>query len=660
MVAAPQGFALLNELVVGPEDDLLGSLALLNDEPVAGPEGDLLGSGHAARRLADLLIASRASTPFTLSVDAGWGMGKSSLMRLVDAELTKAPEVRTVWYNAWTSTGADALEGLIKSVLMRFDRRVLRRALHRISEQRALLRVLRAATALAAGPLGAAGIVDELWRALSADSQARNEMRDAIRELAVEWAETAEFSPRRLLVVFIDDLDRCSEEAVLAVCEAVKIYLDVPGLAFVIGCDRSVLGPDGLLRDLSAAGFTFLEKIFQTSYRIPVPDEAGVKEYIARCARGAGIERLLDEPLIELLAERSGRNPRRVKRLVNGFVLEATLNPAWHGIGPGAVIRTLLLQYFYADFYRMMAVPAGAGEGDVVAAFMEYRAVRRALRAPYDELTEEGEARVAAFFGEYELARPTREAWAGAQEELERHLPSAFPQLVADSGFTSLIDEWRRLPESAEVARRLREGRSVEPIQPIQPIQPIPPAAAVAGGEPAGVAGETRALAPGLSRLYQASASPPPPPERLPRATGDLSGLRLLWVDDKPDNNRRLIELFRRSGAVVVTAVTSAEADAAIAAARPDALLSDIDRHGNRKEGLEHVARLRADGRYDGPVIFHAGWVTPERMEQAAALDAFLSNNETEVEGFVLVVAAERSRAGVVPPARLPRSAADR
>ncbi|WP_346728100.1 P-loop NTPase fold protein [Streptomyces sp. ISID311] len=61
----------------------------------------------AARQLAGLLVASRASTPFTLAVDAGWGMG--TLMRLVDAELAQAPEVHTVWFSAWTSTATDAL-----------------------------------------------------------------------------------------------------------------------------------------------------------------------------------------------------------------------------------------------------------------------------------------------------------------------------------------------------------------------------------------------------------------------------------------------------------------------------------------------------------------------------------------------------------------------
>lgn len=51
--------------------------ALLNDEPVTDSAADLLGTGRAARQLAGLLVASRASTPFTLAVDAGWGWARA-------------------------------------------------------------------------------------------------------------------------------------------------------------------------------------------------------------------------------------------------------------------------------------------------------------------------------------------------------------------------------------------------------------------------------------------------------------------------------------------------------------------------------------------------------------------------------------------------------
>ncbi|WP_433892091.1 P-loop NTPase fold protein [Streptomyces sp. CA-111067] len=109
------------------------TFALLNDEPVTDETLDLLGARRASTQLTGLLVASRHQTPLTMAVDAGWGMGKSSLMRLVDTQLRRHREVHTVWYNAWTSTGADALEGLIKSVLMRVDPNILRRALRRVT-----------------------------------------------------------------------------------------------------------------------------------------------------------------------------------------------------------------------------------------------------------------------------------------------------------------------------------------------------------------------------------------------------------------------------------------------------------------------------------------------------------------------------------------------
>ncbi|MET7798100.1 P-loop NTPase fold protein [Streptomyces decoyicus] len=613
-----------------------GPFVLLNDEPVAESGADLLGVGRAARQLAGLLVASRASTPFTLAVDAGWGMGKSSLMRLVDAELAHAPEVHTVWYNAWTSQGADALEGLIKSVLMRFDRRVLRRALQRISERRALLRAVRAVTTVAAGPLGAAGLVDELWKTLSVNSQARNEMRGAIGELVQEWSQTDDFRPRRLLVVFIDDLDRCPEETVLAVCEAVKVYLDVPGLEFVIGCDRSALAPNGLLRDLSPAASAFMEKIFQTSYRIPVADQQGVRAYIDWCARTVGIDQLLDERLTTMLAERSARNPRRIKRLVNGFVLEATLNPMWDDFAPEAVVRTLLLQYFYPDFYRMVAGAAGAagsGAGDVIAEFRTYREVRRLLRTP-DPIPVAELPVVTRFLREHDLPEQDADGRDGTLSRLERQLPSGFPEMVRDQEFTSLIDGLVALPRSEELLRRLREGAelpaAVEP-EPAAYVQSLPtraqPPAGAYGAMPAGPYG---AVPSGRAAAPRVDVAP-------------LRYVRILWVDDHPRNNESLVNAFRAAGAVVRIAEDSAAADAALAVERPTLIVSDIERDGNPREGLEHLARLRRDGRYDGPFVFYAGRVTPERSAVAKELGAHLTSSGPEIERLVLRAAdAER------------------
>lgn len=667
-----------------------GPFALLNDEPVAEPGADLLGAGRAARQLAGLLVASRESTPFTLAVDAGWGMGKSSLMRLVDAELAHAPDVHTVWYNAWTSTGADALEGLIKSVLMRFDRRVLRRGLARVSERRALLRAARALTTVVAGPLGAAGLVDELWKSLSVDSQARNEMRGAIGELVQEWSQNTEFRPRRLLVVFIDDLDRCSEETVLAVCEAVKVYLDVPGLAFMVGCDRSALGPNGLLRDLSPAGSAFMEKIFQTSYRIPAPDNHGVKDYIRWCARTAGIEPLLDDALVDLLAQRSDRNPRRIKRLVNGFVLEATLNPVWRDFGPDAVIRTLLLQYFYPDFYRMMTGPSGTVDGDVVAEFRTYREVRRTLlSAAAAPVPIQEHDRVRTFLASYDLPAPDRLDGAGEAvlATLERQLPTEFPDLVVNPAFTSLVDELTARPDADRLLLRLREGprgSGGEPTRMSQEWAPVwqglpgvradgygtgfGPPLAWPGEEPYAAAGPypgqqlpaygvPQQPAP-AARQQPASPYPQPGPQggygspqpmqepvyppQMQQGGYPQQGrgyeappFQVLWVDDQPDRKAVVRTVLEGLGVQVTHVENSADAVRALRTHAPDLLISDISRGRDHTAGFAMVERLKEDGHYDGPVVFFTIRRSPEREERATALGARLTNNEQELHELV-------------------------
>jgi len=566
--------------------------SLLNDEPVAGPADDLLGTGRAARELANLLHDSRGATPFTLAVDAGWGMGKSSLMRLVDAELRNKEGVHTVWYNAWTSTGADALEGLIKSVLMRFDRRVLRRALHRVSEQRALIGVLRTALTLVSGPLGVAALVDRLWRDLSVDAQSRNAMRDALRDLTTEWAESAPYETRRLLVVFVDDLDRCSEETVLAVCEAVKVYLDVPGLAFVIGCDRSALGPSGLLRDLSPAGSAFMEKIFQTSYRVPVPAVDRIKEYVGRCAERSGIQDLLGESLVDLIAAHSSRNPRRIKKLLNGFGLERSLNLVWEPFSSEAVIRVLLLQQLYPDFYRTLLARDGA-DVNAIREFLRYRMARRMLSQPFARPEPDAWATMVDCLNAYDLIPPssnTPESWGPVLAQLEQYLPTGFPELSLDQNFIALLGDLTGMDELNALVERLQQGApSIALADP-----DIPPAGGSDG-------------APGTSGAYR--------------------GMQVLWIDDHPDRNAAFVERLESEGAKVWLATDRERAEHVLGVTRIDLLISDVQRGLDRDAGITDLGHWRARGRYDGPVVFFARRVTPNSEARALELGARIATS---------------------------------
>jgi predicted KAP-like P-loop ATPase len=46
---------------------------------------------------------------------------------------------------------------------------------------------------------------------------------------------------RGRLIVFVDDLDRCLPEKALEVLEAIKLFLEVPGVIFILGMDQDVI-----------------------------------------------------------------------------------------------------------------------------------------------------------------------------------------------------------------------------------------------------------------------------------------------------------------------------------------------------------------------------------------------------------------------------------
>ena len=165
-------------------------------------------------------------------------MGKSTLMGRLCIRLTGEEAVEPVLFNAWTADDGGVLEGLVKTVLNQLDPNVLRRALR----NRKLMSGLQVATSVAAGFLGLGNVVNTLWSRVANDPRARNDLRQLVEEGVAAWRdERPDLPSGRLLCVFVDDLDRCSPEGVLEVFEAMKLYLDVPGVVFVVGYDQDIV-----------------------------------------------------------------------------------------------------------------------------------------------------------------------------------------------------------------------------------------------------------------------------------------------------------------------------------------------------------------------------------------------------------------------------------
>jgi hypothetical protein len=126
------------------------------------------------------------------------------------------------------------------------------------------------------------------------------------------------------IIVFIDNLDRCSLENVLEILDTLKLFLGIKNFIFVIAVDISKIKlawsyKYGKIDDFAKEGFKYLEKIFQIEKAIPVPTSEQVKEYVKILCPGCS------DDLIEMISLTGSKNPRDIKRLLNLISLRANV-----------------------------------------------------------------------------------------------------------------------------------------------------------------------------------------------------------------------------------------------------------------------------------------------------------------------------------------------
>ncbi len=152
---------------------------------------------------------------------------------------------------------------------------------------------------------------------------------DAFERLLAAWVhrdlKKERIEPENgVLVVFIDDLDRCLPEKMVQVLEAVKLFLDKEGCVFYLGADAEVL-QQAVAKQYAQAGVDaqeardYLEKIIQLRFRLPPATHESMQSLIHAYPAA---EKALGDAW-QLLVTGAALNPRKVKTFVND------LNLAW-------------------------------------------------------------------------------------------------------------------------------------------------------------------------------------------------------------------------------------------------------------------------------------------------------------------------------------------
>lgn len=227
--------------------------------------------------------------------------------------------------------------------------------------------------------------------------------RTEIKKFRDDFKQLLEDSKVENVIVFIDELDRCSPDTILDLFEAMRLFLFVDGMSFIIGADERLIQyaiktkykeVPGNNLDI---GKEYLEKVIQYPVTIPQLNHAEVNQYLVCLLleqtlseeefnkflkvvnsiepdTELTIERLnekesgitgkckddmaLARQISSVLAPSINGNPRQCKRFLNTLAMRLSLAKA-RGVklDKNILAKLMLAEYFNPEFFKAIIKP---------------------------------------------------------------------------------------------------------------------------------------------------------------------------------------------------------------------------------------------------------------------------------------------------------------
>ncbi|MBW2020335.1 MAG: AAA family ATPase [Deltaproteobacteria bacterium] len=297
---------------------------------------DQLNSLHIVNGVVELI--TKAAKPFVLAVVGEWGSGKTTLTN--KALTTLEGSYHIVEFNAWShSKGMPMLQGLFTHLATqkggRWDK--VKNGFLKLAKSPLAVAGVRGLGSFA-GPLGTA-LGETLAKQLETPGKPNEEANEAdpVEALMQEFKNLAlEFEQaKKPLLIFVDDLDRCTPTEALDLIDDIKVYLTIDApVVFVVALDRRTLSMGirakyGEESEISVDDY--LQKIF--SYTVYIPKFTDLGDLIEDAISGSGFRSKKDyldlvEIAQKLIRQYEVTNLRTVKRIVRrwAFLMPSNIN----------------------------------------------------------------------------------------------------------------------------------------------------------------------------------------------------------------------------------------------------------------------------------------------------------------------------------------------
>ena len=250
-------------------------------------ELDLLNVQHLVAAI-EATVRADHLLPVTVGVFGDWGSGKSTVMNLAREALDKDQDILCVHFNGWLFEGYEDAKAAILGTIL--DRLSEKEGLGEEAKKAIGAHVKRVNWFRMAGLAGSAAML-----AQGLPPEGEHEIRRTIRNFEKDFRGLLKTTEIRSVVVFIDDLDRCIPTTIMSTLEAIRLFVFVPGMAFVIAADERLVRravrqhfPDVIVADpevqanypSSDLGREYLEKLIQVPVHVPPLSQAEIATYV--------------------------------------------------------------------------------------------------------------------------------------------------------------------------------------------------------------------------------------------------------------------------------------------------------------------------------------------------------------------------------------------
>ncbi len=343
--------------------------------------------------------------PLTLGIFGFWGSGKTSLMQMLKSRLDASEtKTKTLWFNAWRYEGREeAQSALIHAIIAKLveDKTLLQEAsdvLKRLKDGASVLKLAKfiGKTVMTMTP--------DLDGFLNCFKEQSEKIAETMEQFERDFTELLVRAKIERIIVFIDDLDRCSSEKVIDTFETIKLFLNTPACTFVIGADpdkiEQAVGEVYKVTDTERRR-DYLEKIVQIPFNIPQQDFRDIACYVGMLVIGRHLgakewEKLAEArpqfyscedvvktfcqwasdnnvlfgaktkdvvvelrdvlPYVNSLARGLKGNPRQIKRFLNILSLRRQLAKAnLSDVKPDLLVKLCVLEYGWKDFFNALS-----------------------------------------------------------------------------------------------------------------------------------------------------------------------------------------------------------------------------------------------------------------------------------------------------------------